>query len=597
MSKLSDIQSIAQKVASTIAIVLKIETMIFDKNLQIIAGTGKYFSHIGDYEKEVYTEGEYLYKYLLRTGGTYIVDDVNDPLYGKDVGMVELGEMGEISCVITHRGYNIGLICLVAFTKEQYKSLLDNRESICAYLIVMAELLSAYIGEQESFNELQVQAEQLSTIVESSSEAFILLSSEGKIKNCNTLASKLIGIPKEDLTCKNINLFWENAMTEFMKYRKGVTNREFCITQQGKSISLLVSIKPIILRDEIETLVVFFRDATEAKQQAYMTKNNVSFGFDSIYGRSPQVESVKELAKTISHSDSTVLITGESGTGKEMFASAIHNSSNRAAEPFITINCGAIPETLLESELFGYVSGAFTGASKGGHIGKFELANKGTIFVDEIGDLQLQLQVKLLHVIQRRQIERIGDNKQIDIDVRIIAATNKDLLQMCKDGSFREDLYYRINVIPIYIPPLRDRPEDIEILANIFVEKYSMMLGKEVKGLTDETLTALSSHNWPGNVRELENVIEYSVNITNHPCICFDDLTPLFKLKAKLPDSISEQKSLKESLADYENLMMLRDYARIKDGTLTRTELAKQLGIGRTTLYRKLKDLSNQEAK
>jgi len=231
---------------------------------------------------------------------------------------------------------------------------------------------------------------------------------------------------------------------------------------------------------------------------------------NNIIGQSPAIEKLKGTIRTVAPTGSTVLIYGESGTGKELVARAIHACSPRAAEPFVSINCGAFPETLLESELFGYVKGAFTGASQNKR-GLFEVANAGTIFLDEISETAVSMQVKLLRVLQERTIRPVGGTQETAIDVRVIAATNKDLSQMVANNTFREDLYYRVSVIPIKVPPLRERREDVELLASHFLKKYASAAQKSIVRLAPESLHALRAYDWPGNVRELENTIERAV--------------------------------------------------------------------------------------
>ncbi|WP_331489627.1 sigma-54 dependent transcriptional regulator [Tepidibacter hydrothermalis] len=242
-----------------------------------------------------------------------------------------------------------------------------------------------------------------------------------------------------------------------------------------------------------------------------------------IIGDSSQMKRVMEIVERVSKTNATVLITGESGTGKELIASAVHYSSDRSDKPYITVNCGALPETLLESELFGHDKGSFTGAiSK--KLGRFERANKGTIFLDEIGELSLQVQVKLLRVLQEKQIERVGGTETIDIDVRIIAATNKDLKKMVEEGTFREDLYYRLNVIPIQLPALRERKEDIKLLVEYFLEKYCNEMGRDTMTISTESINALTNYSFKGNIRELENIIERLVILSEGKLIDKNDL-------------------------------------------------------------------------
>lgn len=250
------------------------------------------------------------------------------------------------------------------------------------------------------------------------------------------------------------------------------------------------------------------------------------YTFDDIKGVSATLWSVKETAARAAHTDATILIRGESGTGKEVFAQAIHGVSPRRAGPFVAVNCAAIPDTLLESELFGYDEGAFTGARKGGKPGKFELAEGGTLFLDEIGDMPLVLQAKLLRVLQERMVERVGSSRARKVNVRIIAATNRDLMELIGSGQFREDLYYRLNVIPLEIPPLRERREDLYLLIDYLLKKYGRLLGKEGKRLSAEVMGRLHAYHWPGNVRELENTTQYVVSLESGPLVTLESLPP-----------------------------------------------------------------------
>ena len=305
------------------------------------------------------------------------------------------------------------------------------------------------------------------------------------------------------------------------------------------------------------------------------------------------MKQLKKKIKKISYSRSTVLITGESGTGKELVARAIHSEGNRKNKPFIAINCGAIPESLLESELFGYIKGAFSGASSSGRVGKFELANTGVIFLDEIGDMPLYLQVKLLRVLQERTVVRIGSNKLINLDIRIIAATNKDLKKLVTEGKFREDLYYRLNVIPIEVPPLRERDGDIEIITYELIKKYNKIFNKYVHTVQDEVLERLNSYKWSGNVRELENAVELMVNLCGEDGIITMDMLPKSILDYEknevnnnnLTES-NEIKNLYEVEKEYIN-KALDIYGR---DTIGKKMAAEKLGIGIATLYRKIEN-------
>ena len=311
-----------------------------------------------------------------------------------------------------------------------------------------------------------------------------------------------------------------------------------------------------------------------------------SIMIDNIIGESESIKKVKKETIMAAQSVSTVLITGESGTGKELFARAIHNHSKRAEYPFIAVNCAAIPDNLLESELFGYEEGAFTGARKGGKLGMFEIAHKGSLFLDEIGDMSLHLQSKLLRVLQEKEVNKIGAKSNIEIDVRIIAATNKDLESMVREGTFREDLYYRLNVIPIKLPSLSQRKGDIPLLIDYMIKEYSIKLEKSVEGIDEIALDRMQRYGWPGNVRELQNSIEYSVNMAQGSEITVDVLPKsILEYEEKFEE---DETSAIETLEDLEKREIQKALKRYGVYKKDKELAAKALGISRATLYRKI---------
>ena len=312
-----------------------------------------------------------------------------------------------------------------------------------------------------------------------------------------------------------------------------------------------------------------------------------------ILGATPRMQRVLRMVEKIAPTDSPVLITGESGTGKELVARAIHYQSRRADRPFIALNCGALPENLVESELFGHVRGAFTGAQHEKR-GLFEEADRGTLFLDEIGELAPNLQVKLLRVLQQGEVRRVGDNQARLVDVRILAATNKDLLAALKSGEFREDLYYRLNVFQIELPPLRDRRDDIGVLAMYFMSRYARRQGKELDGFSPEAQATLLRYDYPGNVRELENAVQRAVTLADGPVIQASDLPPWMHQSDRLleaPGHGPAQGAVPEAditLAELERQHILRTLERHKDNM---SRSARALGISRATLWRKLKQI------
>ena len=311
--------------------------------------------------------------------------------------------------------------------------------------------------------------------------------------------------------------------------------------------------------------------------------NNVDSEFGEIIGRSDAMYNVLKQVEMVAQSDSTVLILGETGTGKELIARAIHNLSNRNSRRMVKMNCAAMPAGLLESDLFGHERGAFTGASSQ-RLGRFELADKSSLFLDEVGDMPLELQPKLLRVLQEQEFERLGSNKLIQTDVRLIAATNRDLKKMVADREFRSDLYYRLNVFPIFLPPLRERPEDIPLLVKAFTAKIARRMGRNIDSIPAETLRTLSSMEWPGNVRELENVIERAVLLTR------GNVLQLSLPEVTLPDvTVPAAETAKEGEDEFQLIMrVLKETNGVVAGP---KGAAQRLGLKRTTLLSRMKRL------
>ncbi len=350
-------------------------------------------------------------------------------------------------------------------------------------------------------------------------------------------------------------------------------------------------------RDELFTAIQKALAAEErsgGRLQPELNRAGNAGGIDWI-GNTPAMRDVSRLIDKVAPSPTTVLITGESGTGKELVARALHDGSDRRNEPFVQINCGAIPETLFEAELFGYERGAFTGAVTS-KPGRFELANGGTLFLDEVGELPLSVQVKLLRALQERQIDRVGGIKVVPIDVRVIAATNVDLQRAAEEGRFRQDLFYRLNVIPIHLPPLRERKEDLPVLVEHFLRKFNRRLGKSVLRVDPEALAALLEHPWPGNVRELENLMERSVLLADGDTISLLDLPGLRRGGGLAPDSDLDGLDLKEYVrvhtAKLERARILA-VLEVEDHNVTRA--ARRLGISRKSLQTKMKEYGLRE--
>ncbi len=307
------------------------------------------------------------------------------------------------------------------------------------------------------------------------------------------------------------------------------------------------------------------------------------YGIDEIIGKSKKMEKVFDLIRTVADSEAVVMIRGESGTGKELVAKAIHANSKRKYGPLVALSCGALPETLLESELFGYEKGAFTGAQHS-RKGRLEMADGGTLFLDEIGDISIKTQVDLLRVLQEKTIHRLGSSKPITIDVRIVSATNRNLEKAVKTGNFREDLYYRLNVVTINVPPLRDRKEDIPLLTNHFLKKFTVENSKDIGGISGETMEILMAYPWPGNVRELENVMEHAVVVSKTGVIVPEDLPE--NVREEIHKTEAEAAAAPKSLEESEKIHIIKI---LDENEWNISRSAKDLGIDRVTLYNKIK--------
>jgi len=348
---------------------------------------------------------------------------------------------------------------------------------------------------------------------------------------------------------------------------------------------------PEVLRARVEKAVQIARErkgASAARARVEALEEDLSREHDphGLVGRSEPMRRVLDQVRKVAATGATVLVLGESGTGKELVARAIHDASPRRDQPFVSISCAAIPETLLESELFGHEKGAFTGAIRR-KLGRFELANGGTLFLDEVGEIPAPVQVKLLRVLQERQFERVGGEETVEVDVRVVSATNRDLAQMVRDGRFREDLFYRLNVVPLALPPLRDRPGDVEAIAAHFVARQAPRMGRAVKGISPEALELLRRHRWPGNVRELENVIEQALVFAEGELVSPDDLPEGLRRASPAPalPVPTGDRSLTEILEDLERQLILAAYEKARH---VKAETARLLGIKPSALYYKL---------
>jgi len=593
LNGLQNILTNVQIISEAISSVLNIDVTVVDKNFLRVAGTGSYKGQIGEF-----VDKYSVFAYALNTGNSFIIENPGKhPACNYCNSKINCQEYAEVSIPIKGNEQVEGVIGLIAFDEKQRAEIINNQSNLLNFLGRMADLIATKLIEQEQTDKLKRLAKELEIVLNSVDRGIILVDKQGYILKYNNKAQELFQLAQSNNQLINITEISKDfTNSNILLAQKEIKNKEFIYEKKegGGKLRGLFDTKPIMLDNELLGILYSISNLKDVLNFVNnLTTNSVVTTFDTIIGNSPVLEKVKVAAKKASNSPSTILIQGESGTGKELFARAIHFESERKNKPFIPINCAAIPEQLLESELFGYVEGAFTGAKKKGKTGKFELAHKGTIFLDEIGEMPLHLQSKLLRVLQDYVIEKVGGAYYIPVDVRVIAATNQDLERKILEGEFRHDLYYRLNVIPITIPPLRERKEDLEILVQHFLEKYNRILKKNIRKVAYDVMALLDTYDWPGNVRELENTIEYAVNMCNSSTISLEDLPTKLKIKKEKNLTISQEKNITPitDLEIAEIKKTLEIYGNTKNGIL---KASKALGISKATLYRKLKTYNLQ---
>ncbi|WP_257348360.1 sigma-54 interaction domain-containing protein [Pseudalkalibacillus decolorationis] len=454
---------------------------------------------------------------------------------------------------------------------------------------------------QEDFN---VKNEILEAIIDNAFEWVVVVDPQGIVRFMNKTYCEFLAVDAREVIGMHVTDVIENTRMHIVA-KSG--KEEIADLQFIKGNYMIANRIPILHDEKVVAALgtVIFRDTEQWKKmnshvkslfselefyrKEWTADNGAKYSLNDIIGSSVAILDLKERVKKISSGDISVLIRGESGTGKELFAHSIHQLSERSGAPFVKVNCAAIPDTLLESELFGYVEGAFTGAKKGGKVGKLQLANEGTLFLDEIGDMPIQMQAKLLRVLQEKEIEPIGSNRQEQINVRVIAATNRPLEKMVQEKLFREDLFYRINGFQLNVPPLRERKDDILTLTNSFLTKVTRRTGKRVNHINQDAMDLLYHHNWPGNIRELENVIEAAVHLTYVESIGVHSL----------PEYLTEKNLLRVGKQSLKKLLEQTERKAIKEA-LDQNQgnkllAAKTLGIGKSSFYEKIRKFQLDE--
>lgn len=582
MSLLRKIQSHVKEYAKIIANVVECEVEIVDEEMIRVAGTGVF-----EKEENQISEGA-IYKDVLLTGESHVIEDPSThPLCSECRIKENCHEKLEISAPILYKNKVIGVIGLVCLTEKIKNKVLKNISSHLKFTEQISDFISGKIFEFEDAIEKKERMDILSQIMNNFDKCVLVVDYDGKIIDANDAAIRELRIGTDFRNnFRNINIIRKNEVI----FGKDVFSAEI----EKRKYTLVGVLLPISSFTNKEYKIFLFNNYSKTNEEiSKITVAANPISIEDIIGDSEAVLDLKDKIRKIADTQSTVLITGESGTGKELIARAIHSCSKRNKKPFIAINCGAIPDSLLESELFGYVKGAFSGASSEGRVGKFELANGGVIFLDEIGEMPFYLQVKLLRVLQERTIVRIGSNKLIKLDIRVIAATNMDLKQRIKEKKFREDLYYRLNVIPLRVPPLRERDEDIFLIMKILMEKYNKIFNKNVHSVDDEVKEIIKNYSWPGNVRELENTVEFMINMCDEKGIITKDMIYENIIKNSISGNHNEKINSEKdtplmTLEESEKLLIKKALSIYGSDTAGKNLCAEKLGIGIATLYRKI---------
>ncbi|EER2256644.1 sigma 54-interacting transcriptional regulator [Escherichia coli] len=578
-SVLMQIQPTIQRFARMLASVLQLEVEIVDENLCRVAGTGAYGKFLG----RQLSGNSRLLRHVLETKTEKVVTQSRfDPLCEGCDNKDNCREKAFLGTPVILQDRCVGVISLIAVTHEQQEHISDNLREFSDYVRHISTIFVSKLLEDQGPGDNISKI--FATMIDNMDQGVLVVDDDNRVQFVNQTALKTLGVVQNNIIGKPIRF---RPLTFESNFTHG--HMQHIVSWDDKSELIIGQLHNIQGRQLF--LMAFHQSHTSFSVANAPDEPHI----EQLVGECRVMRQLKRLISRIAPSPSSVMVVGESGTGKEVVARAIHKLSGRRNKPFIAINCAAIPEQLLESELFGYVKGAFTGASANGKTGLIQAANTGTLFLDEIGDMPLMLQAKLLRAIEAREILPIGASSPIQVDIRIISATNQNLAQFIAEGKFREDLFYRLNVIPITLPPLRERQEDIELLVHYFLHLHTRRLGSVYPGIAPDVVEILRKHRWPGNLRELSNLMEYLVNVVPSGEVIDSTLLP----PNLLNNGTTEQSDVTEvneahlalddaggtALEEMEKQMIREALSRHN----SKKQVADELGIGIATLYRKIK--------
>ncbi len=595
--KLTDIKEYLDTLCESFAAVLNLEFTITNIDpLERVAGSNDWFKTHGSAYREDEMRPEWKNGFSLQMAATKKPVIVRDALaymekYYYDDKKFDFANYALIGhpILVGPEEKVEGCVYFASFDKEQKKLIETKEDQLLLCIEKISNLIASKLEQEDLVDQMRVLNNNLTYVVETMEEGALLISSNGEIRHINKLAKIYLHLDEPklgEMLLQDVKEVTENTVKT---HRNNI--RE--IHRTVDDFQFLLQVKSLYVNESDGDVLCIISPFSQIQEQINQTEGDTN-GIENqlVFADKKMRELVSQATVTARH-NTNVLITGESGTGKELFARLIHAKSSRKDGPFVAMNCAAIPESLMESELFGYEEGAFTGARKGGKIGKIQLAHKGTFFLDEIGEMPLYLQAKLLRVLSERKIDRIGSNSNslIDVDVRIIAATNRNLEEMIERKEFREDLYYRLNVVPLHLPPLRERAGDIPVLVQYFLGKYDKILEKDIRGVSTLVLEKLMEYCWPGNVRELENCVEYMMTFEKSNVISMDVLPEKIN-SLKSENGEGEKKTLKELLHEKE-VDVLKNKVKKYGGQPTKKqikEICDELDISVASYYRKMNE-------
>ncbi|MCX0182657.1 sigma-54 interaction domain-containing protein [Escherichia coli] len=578
-SVLMQIQPTIQRFARMLASVLQLEVEIVDENLCRVAGTGAYGKFLG----RQLSGNSRLLRHVLETKTEKVVTQSRfDPLCEGCDSKENCREKAFLGTPVILQDRCVGVISLIAVTHEQQEHISDNLREFSDYVRHISTIFVSKLLEDQGPGDNISKI--FATMIDNMDQGVLVVDADNRVQFVNQTALKTLGVVQNNIIGKPVRF---RPLTFESNFTHG--HMQHIVSWDDKSELIIGQLHNIQGRQLF--LMAFHQSHTSFSVANAPDEPHI----EQLVGECRVMRQLKRLISRIAPSPSSVMVVGESGTGKEVVARAIHKLSGRRNKPFIAINCAAIPEQLLESGLFGYVKGAFTGASANGKTGLIQAANTGTLFLDEIGDMPLMLQAKLLRAIEAREILPIGASSPIQVDIRIISATNQNLAQFIAEGKFREDLFYRLNVIPITLPPLRERQEDIELLVHYFLHLHTRRLGSVYPGIAPDVVEILRKHRWPGNLRELSNLMEYLVNVVPSGEVIDSTLLPpnLLNNGTTEQSDVTEASEAHLSLDDAGGTALEEMEKQMIREALSRhnskKEVADELGIGIATLYRKIK--------